>query len=308
MFSRLLIPLDGSRLAENVLPVATWLAERFTPEIVLIHVVEPDAPKEVHGERHLQDAVEADEYLKQVQRQWFPSPNIVSTHVHSDDVAGITEGILMHAAEFDSDLILMCTHGHTGPRQFFFGTVAQKVASKGDVPVFFVRARSDDETRSFSIERILVPLDGDPEHELGMRVAVELAQPLDASLHLLRVVQKLSDVSGGWTQTARLLPSTTAGMLDIVENEARLYLDDLQTRLQANGALVSAEVKRGEPSDAIADAAGEQEIDLIVVGTHGKIGGEGFWLGSITPRICERTQAPILLVPTSLVKKKSRAR
>ena len=300
MFKRLLIPLDGSRMAETVLPVAAWLTERFAPEVVLIHVIEPHAPKEIHGERHLQAPEEAAAYLAEVQQQWFAAPAVVSTHVHSDDVAGITEGILMHAAEFDTDLIIMCTHGHSA-RQFIFGTVAQQVASRGDVPVFFVRARHGTPEKPFALGKLLVPLDGDPEHELGVNVAAEIAQALKATLHLVQVVQNLGDISGGWTQTARLLPHATSKYLDLLEDAAGQYLAGVQTRLKQGGLEVTTEVQRGEPADVIADIAMQRQSDLIVIGTHGKIGGEGFWSGSLTPRICERADTPMLLVPTSLV-------
>ncbi len=80
--SHLLIPLDGSRLAEAALPVAAALAERLGARVTLLHVLERDPPREVHGEPHLGAAGEACAYLDEVAARAFAAVAPVVRHVH----------------------------------------------------------------------------------------------------------------------------------------------------------------------------------------------------------------------------------
>ncbi|MDQ3855617.1 MAG: universal stress protein, partial [Chloroflexota bacterium] len=87
---RLLVPLDGSRLAESVLPWASQLAQVFDAEIVLLHVRERGAPRTIHGELHLQETAEAQEYLDRLIAS-LPKGARAERHVHTvaeGDVAG----------------------------------------------------------------------------------------------------------------------------------------------------------------------------------------------------------------------------
>ena len=72
MFKHLLVPLDGSQLAEAALPAAAYLAQKLDATVTLVHIIEHDAPAEVHGERHLTNADEANAYLTEVARRAFP--------------------------------------------------------------------------------------------------------------------------------------------------------------------------------------------------------------------------------------------
>ena len=140
MFKRLLIPLDGSRLAETVLPAAVFLATHLKASVVLIHVIEPDAPTAVHGQRHLHTAGEAEAYLRETAAATFPPEIRVETHVHAEKIDSVTKSIAAHVTEFGSELILMCTHGKGGAKRLLFGSNAQQIASLGDVPMLFFPA------------------------------------------------------------------------------------------------------------------------------------------------------------------------
>lgn len=291
--------MDGSDLAETVLPAADYLARMLPAEVVLIHVVERDAPSEVHGARHLRTPDEAESYLEELSRTRFDRQVSTIVHVHSDDVDSVADGILLHVEEFNTDLILMCTHGRSGPRQFLFGTIAQQVVAHGRVPVLFFGSGHQPSQVDPDIHRLLVPLDGDPEHELGLKVAQSLAIQLEASIELLRVVPTLSTVSGSWTQTARLMPATASTFLDMAEEEAQTYLDKLKSEIEPMGVATSTELLRGDLPNLINDVVDVHAISLIVIGTHGKLGGDAFWSGSATPRICQSVNIPVLLVPTA---------
>jgi nucleotide-binding universal stress UspA family protein len=298
MFKRLLIPLDGSSLAETILPAAAFLATRLKASVVLIHVIEPDAPSAVHGQRHLHTATEAEAYLREVATAAFPPDVRVETHVHAEKIESVTKSIAAHVTEFGSELILMCTHGKGGPRRLLFGSNAQQIASLGEVPMLFFPATIES-PMPFAMNNLLVPLDGQPEHEHSLPIAVDLARRCGATLHLVRVVHTYGDLSGPWVQSSRLLPGTTSRMLEMAVQEAQEYLDGLAVSLERERVPVTIEVLRGDPAVVIGEAAAVNQSDLIVIGTHGKIGAEAFWSGSVASRICLSSDTPLLLVPAA---------
>jgi nucleotide-binding universal stress UspA family protein len=298
MFTRLLVPLDGSRLAETVLPAAAFLATHLDASVVLIHVIERDAPSEVHGDAHLRTESEADAYLRNIAAA-FPPQVRVETHVHTGGFRSITRSISDHVTELGSDLILMCMHGRSGPRQFLFGSIAQQVGSLGSVAVLFFRAPAVAAPPAFALTKLLVPLDGEPAHEHSLPVAEDLALRCAASIHLLRVVPTYGNLSGPWVQSSRLLPGTTTRMLEMTVQEAHDYLENARASIKQERISVTTEVLRGDPPDVIAEAAEMHRADLIIVGTHGKVGTDAFWSGSVTAKLCRRCQIPVLLIPAS---------
>ena len=173
MFKRLIIPLDGSPLSEAVLPTAIHLALKLQASVTLIHVIERNAPRQVHGKPHLATPQEAEPYLAEVQRRLFPSGIPVEVHVHSMAIADVAESIVEHAREFGSDLVTMCTHGRGGLRKLLFGSIAQQVAAAG-VPVLLVRPVEGGSPPVPCGGPILVPLDGTEVREtLTTRLASE---------------------------------------------------------------------------------------------------------------------------------------
>src|SRR5512141_1962818 len=108
MFSNILVPLDGSTLSEAALQPAAVLAKKFNSTVMLLHIIEADAPAEIHKERHLTQTAEAETYLKDTAKRAFPEDLKVSTHVHSAAVSDVARSIVEHAtAEFHPDLIVI---------------------------------------------------------------------------------------------------------------------------------------------------------------------------------------------------------
>lgn len=298
MFKHLLVPLDGSSLAESALPAAKFLSQRLHASVTLIHVIEQNAPKEIHSEHHLTEADEAARYLEKVAVEAFPPGSEVEIHVHSAQVDDVARSIVDHAEEFAPDLIIMCTHGRGGMRDLLFGSIAQQVIAFKKTPVLLVRP-TEEQSQNFTCEKILVPLDGNPEHEQGLTAGVELSDSLGASLHLVMVVPTFGTLTGEQAAAARLLPGTTQAMLDATELGAEEYLRNCLETLKDRSSHLTAEVVRGDPAMVIIETASQAGADLIVLGTHGKAGTEAFWSGSVAPKIITRSQVPLLLVPVN---------
>ena len=297
MFEHLLVPLDGSRLAEAALPAAALLSKRLGSSVTLFHVIERDAPQQVHGERHLSEPTEAKAYLDEVASRAFPAGTHVEQHVHTTEVANVAHSIVEHTGELAPDLIVMCTHGQGGLRTWLLGSIAQQVIAEGVTPVLLIQPDGAGATVSFACRRLLVPLDSYADHEQGFVIAAALARACSADVHLLMVVPTLTTLPGELGTAARLLPTATSAWLDMSEEAARAHLDPKASLLQASGLRTTAEVCRGDPASAITDTIQRVQADLVVMGTHGKRGMEAFWSGSVAAQVSSRSRAPLLLVP-----------
>lgn len=296
MFKRILVPLDGSKMAESVLPIVLFLSESCKSEVTLLHIIEHHAPTRIHSERHIRFPEEALAYLENVKSN-LPDSSNVDYHVHTTEVGHVAQSLVDHAKELDCDLIVLCTHGRIRLQQLLFGTIAQQTINIGNIPVLVIHPAAFLDRKSFSCANMLVPLDISEEHEKGIRTARELASVLGCSLYVIVVIPTLATLSGHRATERRLAPVATAEMLELEEERARNYLKGLTSEIGSDGILVSGEVARGDPSDIIAKTALEIKADLVVMGTHGKAGTEAFWSGSVTPRVFNKTNIPLLLVP-----------
>ncbi len=297
MIRKILVPLDGSALAEAALPGALWISRIFGANLILLHVIEHNAPASVHGERHLRMEEEAMKYLKSVASS-FPEDVHAELHVHTEEVRNVPRSIALHAAEMVVDLIVMCSHGKSGLRQLMMGSIAQQVISLASTPVLLIQPQKEQESLFANPRCILVALDEDPEHACGLGLAGAIGQRSEVSLRLVNIVPRLDSLHGSEAATGRLLPVATSALLEIEMSEAKAMLAALAHPWAEKGIDVNVEVRRGDPPAQIAQAAAEAGAAMIVLGTHGKAGMDAFWAGSVAPRMPAMTDLPLLLVPT----------
>ena len=297
MYQHLLVPLDGSRLAEAALPVAGYLARTLHARLTLLHIIEENPPERIHGEPHLQDAQEAQEYLKDAARRLLPGLPDVEEHVHRQGEKDVARSLATHMEELDADLIVMSTHGRSGVRSLLIGNIAQQVISISKTPILLVPSGGEQAAQTFTCHRIVTPLDGNPEHEQGLEVAASLARACGAELRLIMAVHTLQTLPGEHGATARLLPTASSAILDLNEAQAEEYLRQHEQKLNEAGIKVSSQVCRGEPVKMVERAARSMDADLLVLSTHGKSGIEAFWSRSFAPNLARIARHPILFVP-----------
>lgn len=297
MFKHLLVPLDGSPLAEAAIPVAVELSRKLNADVTLLHVIEKNAPQEIHGQRHLTQEDDARNYLDSLAAEKFQPGTNVRTHVHTDEVSRVAASIVQHSGEFAPDLIILSAHGEGGIRDFVMGSIPQQVIASGEVPVLLLQPQEGDSTPTGSFKQLLSALDGKADHDASLQVAAELAKAIDARLHLVRVVPTMSTLNVENAATGTLLPVTTRAILDLAEEEAVRYLEEKIASLKILGLTPTAEVRRGDPAQEVVKSAENQKADMIILGTHGKKGMDALWAGSVAPLIVARTRLPILLVP-----------
>jgi nucleotide-binding universal stress UspA family protein len=301
--NQILVPLDGSALAEQALPCAVMLGQGLPAQLVLFRAVSiPSDVRAVLDQAGPQaDAVvtwletKADEYLCGVANA-LRSDGLSVRHVVQHGAAA--EAILDCAAQTDVCQIVMATHGYAGLKRWTHGSVAERVLQAASVPVLLIRAREADAATGLQqptlCQRILVPLDGSELAELVLPVISPIARVLEAEITLFQVVTThvLGSFSSEWYP-----PSQST--FDMVDQQAKAYLKRMAGRLNELGIETSTAVWTGPVAESIVKYADTGQIDLIAMCTHGRTGLARWALGSVADRILRAAGVPILLVRAS---------
>jgi nucleotide-binding universal stress UspA family protein len=293
---RFLVPLDGSRLAESVLPVVQQVANRFHAQVTLLHIVEEHPPAVIHGEPHLTGVAQAQAYLQEIATRLRSSAIPVEIHVHQGKVDNVARSIVQHSQEMNADLVIMCTHGHGGLRELLFGSNAQQALQQGTQSILLLFPREDGSVYPFNLQRILVPLDGTAAHEPALPIAIMIARTFGAELHLVLVIPTLATLSGEQAVSGLLLPTTMRAILDLSQQDAADYLEQAVARCREEGVVARAEILRGDIVPAVLGLAESLNVDLIVLASHGRAGLDALLTGSVASRIAGRRIRPLLLV------------
>lgn len=279
MAQTILVPLDGSPLAERALMVAIGLTQ-VEDRLVLLRVISEESSDQASTRP------EAESYLAQV-AQRLNRPD-VTTVVASGQAAAT---ILDEIARRRITLVVMSTHGRSGLGRWIYGSVADAVMRQVSIPLVLVSATCP--LKPWPRERaprILVTLDYSARSEAILAPAETLARVLGAELVLLSVTPMLMSIDGSG-ETAYLA-------YDVEQDEAdrRAYLDRIAADVRATGLAVTTRVEFGFPVEEIARVATEEVVDLIALSTHGSGGMTRLVLGSVATGIVQRANVPILIV------------
>ena len=279
--NRILVPLDGSRLSEAIVPLAEALARDYEAEILVLRALRAQSS----AEAEVAAQEEAEVYLAAM-TAGLRTRGVrgVKWKVWYDEPA---RAIAAAATHHDVDLITMSTHGRGGLERLLFGSVAESLVRQAPAPVLLVRGELT-WTRG-EIGKILVPLDGSELSE-GVLPAVErLAGPFDLTVDLLRVVEPIPGAA------AVELPVQARELLDLRAAEAEQYLGKIAAGLEGKGLRVRIEVRAGPAVDAIHRCAREAPAGLIAMSTHGRSGLGRLLLGSVAEHVLRAAPVPVLL-------------
>jgi nucleotide-binding universal stress UspA family protein len=288
-FTRILVALDGSRLAEAILPAARSLARALGARLALVPVLERGAPATVHGEPHHSDLQEATAYLERLAGELRSDGIAVEVHVHERPVGDVAAALDRHAHELGADLIAMCAHGRTNLRTRLVGSIAERILRGGAIPILLRTVRETDEA-SFALRNLLVPIDFSHDVDAALSAARALAAPCGATVTLLAALEPDSPPTG------RLLPGTSAAMRELGLDGLARQLETLAQDLRADVPEVRAIVDPRRPADAIAAVSEEIPADLIVLVTdaHGRL--SRWYDPSAAQRLLGRPDMTLLLI------------
>ncbi len=308
MYRRMLVPLDGSELAEVVFTYAKEIAGRLDLEVILLHIIssgEGDFFTPVHQAYLKQTSETIRRQSREVQKRTGIQPGGKPVEVRGELAVGSPpEEILRYAKEQDVDLILMATHGRSGIRHWALGNVADKILRASKVPVLLVRAGIPDETPydKWPKKTILVPLDGSELAESVLPHVETLAkqrgtEPLNVVL--LRVCEPPITTSYYATE----LSAVPLNWGDYIQQEtvrsnqvANNYLAGIEKRFRDSNINVQSEVLVGKAAEEIIDYNSKNPFNLIVMATHGRSGLKRWVYGSVAEHVLLGVPSPILLV------------
>jgi nucleotide-binding universal stress UspA family protein len=276
MLNTILVPLDGSALAEAALPYAAELSIPTGARLLLVRSAYSHTLPGLDPRERKEGAIwEAEDYLTQTAagliRRGYNCQAVVPYGKPADC-------IVEQARMSKASLIVMSTHGRTGPGRLLFGSVAEAVVSSSSVPVLITRAWLSAEPQELLKEApqlFLVPLDGSAFAETALEPAMQLADDFGAGLLLV-----------------------TAQATDAPPVEERYYLPSLQEKLRHTHPDMCVEVqfRYGSPRQAIDEAYRQSGASLIIMATHGRTGFRRSVTGSVAGGVLKESRAPLVLV------------
>jgi nucleotide-binding universal stress UspA family protein len=295
VFARIVVPLDGSALAEQALPYARAIGGE-SAELILVTVLPPaDRHQDLVGRTvapNAGDQSDAEtatrEGLRRAARTWLGERPGIQLEITAGDPA--TE-ILRVADQRGAGLIVLAGHGRGAVGRAVFGSVADRVAHASPVPVMIVRPRdATAELAQVIIRRLVVPHDGS---ELGARavpIAEALARQLNVPVMLVRAVD-LAEVLRPIADEL-LIPSS---VVEDAQTAARQSLEEAATPLRDTGVVAEGEVWIGPAFNVIVEAV--QTGDVIVLCSHGRSGVTRWLLGSVAEKLVREGPVPVIVVP-----------
>jgi nucleotide-binding universal stress UspA family protein len=285
-FRQILVPVDGSALAETAIPCALAIAERAGSKLQFAMVYGrsfPPAPMRL-------DKLYLDQLAQRLSEQLGYSP---SCELLEGPVAPT---LVKHARTIGADLIVMTTHGRGGLERAWLGSVTDQLVRSSGVPVLVVRPSPDGRGATFNPGEIMIPLDGSALAETALSPAAAMAQLWDAEVSLLQVVFPVS-----LSSEADLQPpgAYDKELTEINRQAAAQYLAEIAVRLRNSGVKASgvAMVGKARLPQILFEQASPGRVGLLAIATHGRGGLRRLMLGSVTDKLVRTAEVPILVVP-----------
>jgi nucleotide-binding universal stress UspA family protein len=298
MYTRILIPLDGSKTAEKVLPYARFLVSKLKVPVDLMGVVDiAEMATHVSAEnaRYLDKMIEEGErssrdYLKRIANT-FPGLSVACTL----DKGRAAEAIIEKAEADKGTLITMATHGRSGINRWMLGSVAEKVLRATSNPMLLVRAADQAVSgEEAQLTSIIVPLDGSQLAESVLPAVIELAKKLDLEIILFRAFNIPYGVYAGADGYYAI---NFDQLIAEVKEEANAYLEKKTEELKKKGIeKVSFLAKEGLSADEIISFGRQTPDNLIAMCTHGRSGVKRWVLGSVTETVVRHCGDPVLVI------------
>jgi len=295
---QILVPLDGSVLAECVLPHVIALGRVFNSSIILLRVI---SSEDLRKENQMIDPVswemkkaEAISYLKEKKEQLEKYIASVDYHFFEGKPA---DKILEYSRQNVVDLIALSSHGESGLNEWNISSVVQKITMQCQRSILLIRAyHSIDEGLSdVSYKRLAALLDCSKRAELVIPVATTIARFYDAQLTLTHIVQNSKVIC--YTSPSIEDLNLSKKLTEVNKKYAKEYIDSLQTQLVHQEVKVNSIVDTSDrPSETIHNLLSGEKIDLVLLTAHGTTGSQKWPYGSLATSFFLYGSVPVILL------------
>jgi len=298
MFDHILVPLDGSHLAECALPHVVAFALTSSTKVTLLHVLDREITS---GSMKVVDPLdwairktEAEIYLQSVSDRLRKAGLQISTAVI---VGGAADGIINYAHDHKVDLIVMSSHGLSGLSGWNISSVVQKVLFRAYISLLIIPAYKQIkmDLTGFHYQKVFIGLDGSHRAEWVLPEALKLIAFHHASLLLAHIVHKPI------MPTYLLLNEDAADLLNLITERnhqyAEIYLKELCSRLPVDLFDIKTYLVISEnPIDTLRELAEQESSDLVILSAHGSSGGHRRTYGSVTLSFIAYGTIPMLIL------------
>lgn len=274
-FNRILFPTDFSETARRALPYAAYLAARHGAALTILHVRPPGEGGDADPEAELDVCRETAARQFDVRMQDVPETRI-ERELRSG--ASVDEVVVAEAEEQNADLIVMGTARRHGLANLFPQSTTVRVVRKAPCPV--VTLLGDTAMEPAPLDRILVPTDFSDPADHALRYARELAGRDGAEILPVHVIEEL---------TVPLVYDVDVAPLDTEDVRRRA-----RSAMQEEAETKRVRVVSGHPGRRIVEVADEEDVDLIVIATHGRSGLSRVVLGSVAETVIRQAHCPVL--------------
>jgi nucleotide-binding universal stress UspA family protein len=297
MFTKLLVPLDGSALAEQALGPAAAIARAAHASLELVLVHQPAAFADFVDAAWQTNPSKAERaYITSTAQQLAAGASVVASGVA---LRGTTSDTISERAKATAaDLIVMTSHGRTGVSRTWLGSIAHEILRRSTTPVLMLRPSETPKLRTIGEKRfkkVLVTLDGSPLSEAVLAPATELARAFKARLILLRIVEPVPMVLPETVLPVSSLPRDDAATAAVVHTATQELAAIGKRITDDTGSGVEMHVVVGERvAKAILEFARSVSPSVIAMSTHGR-GASRLFLGSVADKVLRASNVPMLL-------------
>jgi len=285
MFDKLLFPTDGSDGAAAVFDHVLALADAHDATVHVVNVADTTRESVTTVRGRVVDALEqagAETVREAATRASERSVPTVTEVLQGEPYRTIVD----YADTYDIDLVIMPTHGRRGLERFLLGSTTERVVRRAEVPVLTIRP-DDDVSVRYPYRTVLVPTDGSDSAAAALDVGLDVATVASSAVHLLSVVDVTSlgvDVRADIQAAA--LEEGAHDVVDAAAERANAAGIDPTTAVEFGGSIPG--VVRSYVTD--------NDVDLVVVGTHGRTGFDRYVLGSVAEALVRTAPVPVLTV------------
>ncbi len=283
MLAKILVPLDGSELADRVIVQVRRLLHARDAEVILLGVVEEDAVGRTYAPGHNALTV-ARKHLEKVRDDLVAQGARAHVRLEVGDPAS---KIIERARDDDVSLVAMSTHGRSGVSRLVRGSVAERVMRGSGAPVLVANPQSLEPNRDARFGRILVPVDGSERAAEVLPLVQELARIYGSTIILVNVLEIVV------TPDPVILVSPTR-----TRDEGEALLAEYRKRIDP-AIPVETRIALGTPAVAILDAVSETKADLVAMASHGRTGVSRWVYGSVAESVVRQCACPLLVVRTA---------